>query len=77
VVNFTFQLFSSRGKNPRDPLDKRLSEPQGRSGHEEVKILVLTGTRNSRLLVDTVVLKREISAPARYSTLINRKGYLS
>jgi hypothetical protein len=44
VVSFTPQPFYLRGKSPRDPLDRRLSGPQNRSGRRgEEKLLTLPG----------------------------------
>jgi hypothetical protein len=46
VVSFTPLPLYSQGKSPRYPLDRRLSEPQSRSGRfGEEKILDPTGTR--------------------------------
>jgi hypothetical protein len=46
VVSFTLRLLYSQGKSPWNPLDRRLGEPQSRSGcgGEEKNSQPLTGT---------------------------------
>jgi hypothetical protein len=46
VVSFTARLLYPRGNFPRYPLNRRLGEPEGQSGHggEEKNSLILSGT---------------------------------
>jgi hypothetical protein len=76
VVSFTPRPLYPRGKKSRYPFDRKLSGPQSRSGHGEVKILAPTRTRTRTIRAPSPWLVAIPIALSRlsfhnYDTLIN------